>query len=153
MTWINIFFVCFRADFCVYLIISLLWILHSWPFGSWTCRYKHGGNEQQFEKRSRMYPNRLLVYLSLVFSADLHAFFFIYFFKESLCAQRGLLPNTEVQTFQVSLTSRLGMHYKKIQDSISRVSPDHSHVCTSAMNVLFNGTVSLQTDQYSCLSL
>uniref|UniRef100_A0AAX7UAJ0 Transmembrane protein 67 n=1 Tax=Astatotilapia calliptera TaxID=8154 RepID=A0AAX7UAJ0_ASTCA len=41
-------------------------------------------------------------------------------FMESLCAQRGLLPNTEVQTFQVSLTSRLGMHYKKIQESISR---------------------------------
>uniref|UniRef100_A0AAX7T1W9 Transmembrane protein 67 n=1 Tax=Astatotilapia calliptera TaxID=8154 RepID=A0AAX7T1W9_ASTCA len=40
--------------------------------------------------------------------------------NESLCAQRGLLPNTEVQTFQVSLTSRLGMHYKKIQESISR---------------------------------
>lgn len=39
---------------------------------------------------------------------------------ESLCAQRGLLPNTEVQTFQVSLTSRLGMQYKKIQESISR---------------------------------
>uniref|UniRef100_A0A3Q4H780 Transmembrane protein 67 n=1 Tax=Neolamprologus brichardi TaxID=32507 RepID=A0A3Q4H780_NEOBR len=39
---------------------------------------------------------------------------------ESLCAQRGLLPNTEVQTFQVSLTSRLGMQYKRIQESISR---------------------------------
>uniref|UniRef100_A0A669ESJ6 Transmembrane protein 67 n=1 Tax=Oreochromis niloticus TaxID=8128 RepID=A0A669ESJ6_ORENI len=39
---------------------------------------------------------------------------------ESLCAQRGLLPNTEVQTFQVSLTGRLGLQYKRIQESISR---------------------------------
>lgn len=69
------------------------------------------------------------------------SFFFSSFFKESLCGQRGLLPNTEVQTFQVSLNSKLRAHYDKLQDSISRVCPDHTRVCTFAMNVLFNATV------------
>ncbi|CAN9514245.1 unnamed protein product [Ophioblennius macclurei] len=39
---------------------------------------------------------------------------------ESLCGQRGLLPNTETQTFQVSLTNRLRSQYDSIRDSIVR---------------------------------
>uniref|UniRef100_A0A3B5BP19 Transmembrane protein 67 n=1 Tax=Stegastes partitus TaxID=144197 RepID=A0A3B5BP19_9TELE len=40
--------------------------------------------------------------------------------QESLCGQRGLLPNTDIQTFQVALTKSLRSQYSKIQDSISR---------------------------------
>ncbi|XP_037310280.2 meckelin [Pungitius pungitius] len=39
---------------------------------------------------------------------------------ESLCGQRGLLPNTEVQTFQVSLNNRLRLHYDRIREQIGR---------------------------------
>uniref|UniRef100_A0A3Q3W6K8 Uncharacterized protein n=1 Tax=Mola mola TaxID=94237 RepID=A0A3Q3W6K8_MOLML len=39
---------------------------------------------------------------------------------ESLCGQRGLLPNTDIQTFQVSLTNRLRSQYDRIRESISR---------------------------------
>ncbi|XP_030605522.1 meckelin isoform X2 [Archocentrus centrarchus] len=39
---------------------------------------------------------------------------------ESLCGQRGLLPNTEVQTFQVSLTHSLRSRYDNIQESIRK---------------------------------
>lgn len=39
---------------------------------------------------------------------------------ESLCGQRGLLPNTEVQTFQVSLTHCLRSRYDSIQESIRK---------------------------------
>uniref|UniRef100_A0AAQ5X813 Transmembrane protein 67 n=1 Tax=Amphiprion ocellaris TaxID=80972 RepID=A0AAQ5X813_AMPOC len=40
--------------------------------------------------------------------------------QESLCGQRGLLPNTDIQTFQVALSNLLRMQYDRIQDSISR---------------------------------
>ncbi|XP_068425702.1 meckelin [Clinocottus analis] len=40
--------------------------------------------------------------------------------SESLCGQRGLLPNTEIQTFQVSLTTRLRSHYDRIREQIEQ---------------------------------
>uniref|UniRef100_A0A671UGY8 Transmembrane protein 67 n=1 Tax=Sparus aurata TaxID=8175 RepID=A0A671UGY8_SPAAU len=40
--------------------------------------------------------------------------------SESLCGQRGLLPNTDTQTFQVSLTNRLRSQYDRIREPISR---------------------------------
>nr|XP_019948293.1 PREDICTED: meckelin [Paralichthys olivaceus] len=39
---------------------------------------------------------------------------------ESLCGQRGLLPNTDLQTFQVSLTNRLRSQYDRIREPLSR---------------------------------
>ncbi|XP_044064572.1 meckelin isoform X4 [Siniperca chuatsi] len=39
---------------------------------------------------------------------------------ESLCGQRGLLPNTELQTFQVSITNRLRSQYDRIREPLSR---------------------------------
>ncbi|XP_053182760.1 meckelin [Scomber japonicus] len=38
----------------------------------------------------------------------------------SLCSQRGLLPNTDIQTFQVSLTNRVRLQYDRIREPISR---------------------------------
>uniref|UniRef100_A0A8C4E5A3 Transmembrane protein 67 n=1 Tax=Dicentrarchus labrax TaxID=13489 RepID=A0A8C4E5A3_DICLA len=40
--------------------------------------------------------------------------------SESLCGQRGLLPNTEIQTFQVSLTNRLRSQYERIREPLNR---------------------------------
>uniref|UniRef100_A0A3Q3E8H1 Transmembrane protein 67 n=1 Tax=Labrus bergylta TaxID=56723 RepID=A0A3Q3E8H1_9LABR len=40
---------------------------------------------------------------------------------ESLCSQRGLLPNSELQTFQVSITNRLRVQYDRIREPFSRV--------------------------------
>ncbi|KAM4736601.1 meckelin [Anableps anableps] len=40
--------------------------------------------------------------------------------RESLCGQRGLVPNSDMQTFQVSVTNRLRLQYDRIQDSLSR---------------------------------
>ncbi|XP_019747671.1 meckelin-like isoform X2 [Hippocampus comes] len=39
---------------------------------------------------------------------------------ESLCGQRGLLPNTDMQTFQVALSTRLRSHYDRIRDSFTK---------------------------------
>ncbi|XP_070822056.1 meckelin isoform X1 [Chaetodon trifascialis] len=39
--------------------------------------------------------------------------------SESLCSPRGLLPNTDIQTFQVSLTSCLRVQYERIRESLS----------------------------------
>uniref|UniRef100_A0A7N8YD46 Transmembrane protein 67 n=1 Tax=Mastacembelus armatus TaxID=205130 RepID=A0A7N8YD46_9TELE len=39
---------------------------------------------------------------------------------ESLCGQRGLLPNTEIQSFQVSLTNHLRSQYDRIRESLSK---------------------------------
>ncbi|XP_029598947.1 meckelin-like isoform X2 [Salmo trutta] len=39
---------------------------------------------------------------------------------ESLCGQRGLLPNTDTQTFQISITSRLRLQYDRILEPLSR---------------------------------
>ncbi|XP_062841802.1 meckelin isoform X2 [Trichomycterus rosablanca] len=39
---------------------------------------------------------------------------------ENLCGQRGLLPNSDVQTFQISITSRLRAQYDRILEPLSR---------------------------------
>ncbi|XP_076869270.1 meckelin [Brachyhypopomus gauderio] len=39
---------------------------------------------------------------------------------ENLCGQRGLLPNSDVQTFQISVTSRLRAQYDRILEPLSR---------------------------------
>lgn len=68
-------------------------------------------------------------FISLVGSLNLHhciiSFPSLPFFclKESLCGQRGLLPNTDIQTFQVSLTSHLRSHYDRIREPFIRVHP------------------------------
>ncbi|XP_056902437.1 meckelin [Takifugu flavidus] len=52
---------------------------------------------------------------------------------ESMCGQRGLLPNTEVQTFQVSFTRYLRTQYERIQDlSNRRTGPLRSRDSSSA---------------------
>ncbi|XP_043116008.1 meckelin isoform X5 [Puntigrus tetrazona] len=39
---------------------------------------------------------------------------------ENLCGQRGLLPNSDTQTFQISITNRLRAQYDRIIEPISR---------------------------------
>ncbi|XP_030640525.1 meckelin [Chanos chanos] len=39
---------------------------------------------------------------------------------ENLCGQRGLLPNSDTQTFQISITNRLRGHYDRILEPLSR---------------------------------
>uniref|UniRef100_A0A8C7XMI6 Transmembrane protein 67 n=1 Tax=Oryzias sinensis TaxID=183150 RepID=A0A8C7XMI6_9TELE len=56
--------------------------------------------------------------------------------RESLCGQRGLLSNTDIQTFQVSFTNRLRLQYDRIQDSLSRVCTQPSRLIdASAANL------------------
>ncbi|XP_054637877.1 meckelin-like [Dunckerocampus dactyliophorus] len=38
---------------------------------------------------------------------------------ESRCGRRGLLPNTDIQTFQVALSTQLRSHYDRIQESFT----------------------------------
>lgn len=128
MFYISGFCLCFFIDFCAAVISPLFWLLHPRTFSTWTCRYKHGGNEQQSEERGCMYTDRPHVLLVVEFatSSSLHpSYFFLplsfFCLKESLCGQRGLLPNTDTQTFQVSLTSRLRSQYDRIRESFSRV--------------------------------
>uniref|UniRef100_A0A3P8UGI6 Transmembrane protein 67 n=1 Tax=Cynoglossus semilaevis TaxID=244447 RepID=A0A3P8UGI6_CYNSE len=53
---------------------------------------------------------------------------------ESLCGQRGLLPNTDIQTFQVSLTNHLRSHYERIREPLSRRSGPSRLMDTSVAN-------------------
>lgn len=127
-------FVC-DIDLSAAVISPLFWLLHPRTFGTRTRRHKHGGNEQQSEERSSMYSQRTCYFgehgwfISLVGSLNLHhcinSFPSLPFFclKESLCGQRGLLPNTDIQTFQVSLTSHLRSHYDRIREPFIRVHP------------------------------
>ncbi|KAJ8290988.1 hypothetical protein GJAV_G00019990 [Gymnothorax javanicus] len=39
---------------------------------------------------------------------------------ENLCGRRGLLPNTDIQTFQVSITLRLRQQYDRMLDPVTR---------------------------------
>ncbi|XP_053343427.1 meckelin [Clarias gariepinus] len=39
---------------------------------------------------------------------------------ENLCGQRGLLPNSDIQTFQISITSRLRAQYDRIFEPLSK---------------------------------
>uniref|UniRef100_A0A8C7HSB2 Transmembrane protein 67 n=1 Tax=Oncorhynchus kisutch TaxID=8019 RepID=A0A8C7HSB2_ONCKI len=54
---------------------------------------------------------------------------------ESLCGQRGLLPNTDTQTFQISITSRLRLQYDRILEPLSRVG-----LCVSVYHVRYKHT-------------
>ncbi|XP_068942742.1 meckelin [Petaurus breviceps papuanus] len=39
---------------------------------------------------------------------------------ENLCSQRGLLPNTDVQTFQMSISNKTRHHYDRIHERLTR---------------------------------
>uniref|UniRef100_A0A8C3KAG4 Transmembrane protein 67 n=1 Tax=Calidris pygmaea TaxID=425635 RepID=A0A8C3KAG4_9CHAR len=39
---------------------------------------------------------------------------------ENLCSQRGLLPNTDGQTFQISISRKMRLHYDRIHESLTR---------------------------------
>ncbi|KAF5915151.1 hypothetical protein HPG69_011614 [Diceros bicornis minor] len=40
---------------------------------------------------------------------------------ESLCSQRGLVPNTDGQTFQIAISSQMRQHYDRIHETLTRV--------------------------------
>uniref|UniRef100_A0A8B9IZV2 Transmembrane protein 67 n=1 Tax=Amazona collaria TaxID=241587 RepID=A0A8B9IZV2_9PSIT len=39
---------------------------------------------------------------------------------ENLCSQRGLLPNTDGQTFQMSISRKMRLHYDRIHETLAR---------------------------------
>ncbi|NXL56718.1 MKS3 protein, partial [Chordeiles acutipennis] len=39
---------------------------------------------------------------------------------ENLCSQRGLLPNTDGQTFQISISRKMRLHYDRIHEALTR---------------------------------
>uniref|UniRef100_A0A8C8ASK5 Transmembrane protein 67 n=1 Tax=Otus sunia TaxID=257818 RepID=A0A8C8ASK5_9STRI len=39
---------------------------------------------------------------------------------ENLCSQRGLLPNTDGQTFQISISRKMRLHYDRIHENLTR---------------------------------
>ncbi|NWW96197.1 MKS3 protein, partial [Rhynochetos jubatus] len=39
---------------------------------------------------------------------------------ENLCSQRGLLPNTDGQTFQISISRKMRLHYDRIHETLAR---------------------------------
>ncbi|XP_043835009.1 meckelin isoform X2 [Dromiciops gliroides] len=39
---------------------------------------------------------------------------------ENLCSQRGLLPNTDGQTFQISISNKMRQHYDRIHETLTR---------------------------------
>ncbi|XP_059528220.1 meckelin isoform X2 [Myotis daubentonii] len=43
---------------------------------------------------------------------------------ENLCSQRGLVPNTEGQTFQIAISSQMRQHYDRIHETLTRVHKD-----------------------------
>lgn len=42
-------------------------------------------------------------------------------FQENLCSQRGLVPNTDGQTFQIAISSQMRQHYDRIHETLTRV--------------------------------
>lgn len=72
--------------------------------------------------------------MALLISHYIHPVSVFLCLKESLCGQRGLLPNTDVQTFQVSLTNRLRSQYDRIREPLSRVCAFSCNVYNSLIN-------------------
>ncbi|CAL8290844.1 unnamed protein product [Merluccius merluccius] len=64
---------------------------------------------------------------------------------ESLCGQRGLLPNTDTQTFQVSLSSRLRQQYDRIREPLSRRNGPSRLVDASSANPFEQSTRAYNT--------
>lgn len=114
---------CSFLDLCASVIAPLFWLLHPWAFRSRTRRHKHGGNEQQPEERGgKCSLERECAFHNLLpLHCTISPLSFSYF-KESLCGQRGLLPNTDIQTFQVSLATHVRSHYDRIREPFFRVS-------------------------------
>lgn len=65
-----------------------------------------------------------------------------------MCGQRGLLPNTDVQTFQVSFTRHLRTQYERIRDLSNRVRtvcwPWRSKTKINVFSVIYSVVFSLE---------
>lgn len=87
--------------------------------------------ERVFSQATCVLPDTLrkMVYYSC-YTFFLNLLSLIY--KESLCGQRGLVPNSDIQTFQVSINRNLRSQFDRIQGSLSRVCAHLCHVCSSA---------------------
>lgn len=103
MFYISGFCLCFFIDFCAAVISPLFWLLHPRTFSTWTCRYKHGGNEQQSEERGCMYTDRPHVLLVVEFttSSSLHPSYFflplcLFSVSRSLCVVREVCFPTQI---------------------------------------------------------
>ncbi|KAM6968400.1 meckelin [Aplochiton taeniatus] len=64
---------------------------------------------------------------------------------ESLCGQRGLLPNTDTQTFQISITHRLRQQYERIREPLSRRNGPSRLVDASSANPFEQSTRAYHT--------
>ncbi|XP_056142398.1 meckelin [Lampris incognitus] len=64
---------------------------------------------------------------------------------ESLCGQRGLLPNTDTQTFQISITNRLRLQYDRIREPLSRRNGPSRLVDASSANPFEQSTRAYNT--------
>ncbi|XP_075438837.1 meckelin isoform X2 [Ascaphus truei] len=53
---------------------------------------------------------------------------------ENMCCQRGLQPNTDIQTFQISITSRARMQVDRIHDTLTRMNGPARFLQTSSTN-------------------
>ncbi|KAJ7395266.1 hypothetical protein BTVI_156926 [Pitangus sulphuratus] len=47
---------------------------------------------------------------------------------ENLCSQRGLLPNTDGQTFQISISRKMRLHYDWIHETLTRVHKEMDYI-------------------------
>uniref|UniRef100_A0A667XCU8 Transmembrane protein 67 n=1 Tax=Myripristis murdjan TaxID=586833 RepID=A0A667XCU8_9TELE len=64
---------------------------------------------------------------------------------ESLCGQRGLLPNTDTQTFQVSINNHLRAQYDRIREPLSRRNGPSRLVDASSANPFEQSTRAYNT--------
>uniref|UniRef100_A0A8C5A1S6 Transmembrane protein 67 n=1 Tax=Gadus morhua TaxID=8049 RepID=A0A8C5A1S6_GADMO len=64
---------------------------------------------------------------------------------ESLCGQRGLLPNTDTQTFQVSISTRLRQQYDRIREPLGRRNGPSRLVDASSANPFEQSTRAYNT--------
>lgn len=65
--------------------------------------------------------------------------------SESLCGQRGLLPNTDIQTFQISITNRLRQQYDRIREPLCRRNGPSRLVDASSANPFEQSTKAYHT--------
>ncbi|OXB79904.1 UNVERIFIED_CONTAM: hypothetical protein H355_000934 [Colinus virginianus] len=47
---------------------------------------------------------------------------------ENLCSQRGLLPNTDGQTFQISISRKMRLQYDRIHETLTRVHKEMDYI-------------------------
>ncbi|CAG0892530.1 unnamed protein product [Darwinula stevensoni] len=72
--------------------------------------------------------------------------------KQDLCGSRGLLPNTDLQTFMIVLPNRFKQYYQKLKEPLVQIMTTGMRMHQSLPNVSETSKIDVRHHTYLCIS-